>query len=365
MMPKMNRLLIAMICCAFGRAQESPPLVHHTFESGVSGWATFNGATVKTIEEEGRHRLSYEYDLDSNRQTFLGFETKHGLAGMARIRFRVKADYTTTLFVGITEPKPAPGRQRFVSVRGGQWEQIDLNLSDFVAGSNPLDPLSPAEPPDLDRVQGIAIADVARGRFTPAGSFGEIFGPSAASGKHTLLLADFQVLRDAAPVLRDTSAVSIDRFDRGSLHWLLLGNASFELKKSNPLNEPAVEVVASPTQTVQAVGLLCEISNLNLDGTAGIELDLASEVGGAVFASIEVRTLDAARDNRNAPMKILPGGRSPTHFRLPYQIFAGKGISVIPSAIRMVTIALVTPTMQQNIFWIGNVRAYRDEAGLK
>src|SRR5436853_7924969 len=90
MEPKMKRLLIAMTCCAFARAQESVPLVDHTFENGVSGWATINGAIVKTIEEGGRHSLSYEYDLDSNRQSFLGFETKHGLVGMARIRFRVK-----------------------------------------------------------------------------------------------------------------------------------------------------------------------------------------------------------------------------------------------------------------------------------
>jgi hypothetical protein len=92
------------------------------------------------------------------------------------MRFRVKADYDTSLLVGLTEPQPALGRNTFVTVRGGVWELIDLKLSDFGPGDNPRDLLDLGPPIDLDRVQGFGISDTAYSLKNPANNWARLFG---------------------------------------------------------------------------------------------------------------------------------------------------------------------------------------------
>ncbi|HWZ30404.1 MAG TPA: hypothetical protein VNX18_03670 [Bryobacteraceae bacterium] len=356
----MKNIVAFFICCWFAVAQDSEFLIHHTFEAGLSGWDTPNGARVRTAASEGQHSLVFDYDLSSGNLSFLGLETKKGIPGFARMRFRVKVDYDTSLIVGITEPKPALGRSAFVSVRGGVWEQFDLKLSDFGPSDNPADPLDVGLPVDLDRVQGFGISDVAYTFRNPANSMASLFGIEAPSGKHTLLLQDFQVLKGTAEPTK-IGSVTVDRFDRGMLQWILFGKGHFTLMESSPLNEPAVEVVAKTEHMGQPVALYRRMTNFGLDGTDGIEFDVASADPSAIVVSLGVRTPEGMRnDLGTTPIPVI-GGRTPAHIKLPYERFAaGKEIRIIPSAIVTLTIARVGLKAGENAFWIGNVQAFQN-----
>jgi hypothetical protein len=362
----MKLLFLIVIGCGVCQAQDSGTLINHTFEDGVSGWHTINGATVTTAVDQDRHSLVFEYNLDADRIAFVGLETKKGVAGLGGLRFKVKADYDTSLLVNLTEPKPGLGRNTYVTVRGGRWEQFDLKVSDFGPGDNPGDPLDLGPPLDLNRVQGFGISDAAYTYRKPGSNLARTFGIEAPTGKHTLLMQDFQALKGNGDLPQQMTSVAIDRFDRGMLQWILFGKARWSLVDSSPLTAPALELTSTSEHPAQPVAVYRRMTSFDLEGTDGVEFDVAASQPSAVIASIGVRTPDGIRNDIAAPLVPVTGSRTPVHIRLPYEKFGGgKGITVIPIAIVTLTIAVVTPATGQNTFWISDVRAFRSEAPAK
>lgn len=308
---------------------------------------------------EGRDTLAFDYDLGSEKPSFMGLETKHGVPGLARLRFKIKADHTTFLFVGLTEPKPGLGRNVFVTVRKGVWEQIDLKLSDFGHGDNPRDPLDVGPPLDLDRVQGFGITDAGGYALREPKNLTQMFNIEVPSGEHTLLMQDFEALKGKNDTQPEVGTVHIDQFDRGMLQWMLFGNATFQLDGSNPLHQAAARIDFKGERVPQTVALQRRLTNFDLTGTAGIEFDLAATTGTAVIASLGVRTPDGMRDCAASP--VLVAGE-PQHVKLPYEQFgSNRGIVIFPNAIVTISISAVLPRTAEGSFWIGDVRAFSEK----
>ncbi len=137
---------------------------------------------------------------------------------------------------------------------------------------------------------------------------------------------------------------------------------SSALVATSPLNGPAVEITARTEQIGQPVALYRRMTNFVLDATDGIEFDVASADPSAIVCSISVRTPDGVRNDLATTPLPVTGARIPVHLRLPYERFAQrKDFRVIPKAIVTLTVARVGLKAGESAFWIGNVRAFRNQ----
>ena len=104
-----------------------------------------------------------------------------------------------------------------------------------------------------------------------------------ASGAHTLLIDDFEVLsspssQNAIPA----KTTLIDGFDRGFLQWMTLGGMKLSLKAKT------MEVVYQRAESKIAL-LTRRLSQLNLAKSKGVSFNLASENDAVIAVSIELK----------------------------------------------------------------------------
>src|SRR5436190_4787621 len=86
------------------------PVMRHDFEENVAGWTTFGGGGKVTVTheaaniKEGKGALQLDYEINKDQMTALVLPAGDGtLSKMKSLKFWVKADYPTTLAIGIQE----------------------------------------------------------------------------------------------------------------------------------------------------------------------------------------------------------------------------------------------------------------------
>src|SRR5271166_1817322 len=250
----------------------------------AAGWiAMGQGGSVRSVNGA----LTITYELCSKHFAAAVLPVDGKLAGMQRVKFRVKPDHDTAVGVLLSEKKPGGGNYTawFWALANG-WQQVELTPADFALSDGPNDPADPDGKLDLDQVEGIAIFDFAHflGSLPENSAFPVAI--DRPTGAHTLLLQNFEVLTGASPPRR---ANDIDAFDRGFLEWITLGGMDLKLSPAaNPLGMSALQATYEETQGEFAV-LLRRLSNLNLSGAKRLAFDIASERDVTLVISLELK----------------------------------------------------------------------------
>jgi hypothetical protein len=344
------RLLIALVLGAVAAtAQQSPDVVlHQTFETDTAGWAAFGqGAAVHVTN----HALALTYEVRPKQIAAAFLSVSAAFARLQQLRFRVKSDHDTALGVILSEKQPGGGNYNaWFWAPANTWQDIELAPADFVASDGPTDPVDADGKLDTDSLQGIGIVDIAQ-LFAGAPDNPEFpVVIDRASGAHTILVEDFQVL--GTPRQHPAAGV-IDTFDRGFLQWVTLGGMELKLSTAdNPLGKRALQAKYQQVEG-QFELLTRRLSNFDLSKAASLAFDIASEQESTMVISLELK--QGGRYN----LTIYPPGRREVfHVNVKLADFEGPG-KLDPAQLKSLTIADITSANggapATNTIWIGKV----------
>ena len=312
-------LLCATAVTALGQPS-SDLLLRHDFDTNSEGWVAMGpNASVGTTNrvgsaKQGRGALEFRYDLS---KTFAAavLPIDFALQRMKRIRFWAKSDHDTSVALLLAEHKPGGDYTAWFWAPAGQWQLIEFTPADFAVGDGPKDPVDPNGKLDLDQVEGIGILDLAYFRNTLRQSGATNLIIAEASGDHTLLVDEFEVLSSASPEkTTPANAMRLDGFDRGFLQWVTIGGMKLSLKNK------AMEVVYQRTEGKIAL-LTQRLSQMNLSKTKAVSIDLSSET--VIALSIELKMAGGGsgpRYSATIPVKA-SAGTDPQHVELSFSDF--------------------------------------------
>jgi hypothetical protein len=154
------------------------------------------------------------------------------LDGMNSMHFWVQSDHDSTLIVSLQKK----GEGRFTSMfqaKKGQWQSVDLSLSDFTLSTDADSPKDPDGKLEPEKIESIAITDFAE-FIVQNKKMGDLLGIS--NGPRTIFISDFSTSRDRIP---DTFTMSpdnyrVDTYARPALSWAGIGLQSFDIATDSP-----------------------------------------------------------------------------------------------------------------------------------
>jgi hypothetical protein len=310
----------------------SAPLVHHTFEEGVSGWTAMgtNSKVALTREaayvKEGKAALQFDYAVGKGEMGALMLPTSDGaLAKTKSFHFWVRADHTTTLAVALQEKQGGRYSALFMAPKDG-WQQVELALSDFILGEGKDDPKDPDNQLDLDQVEGVGITDLAQ-VFAQIedDTLRELLG--GQPGSHTLYLDDFAVSDEALPEAATAAdgEVRLDRFDRPQLQWLAVGDVLLSAVRGAGLGEARAEsgLKAEYRQGPGKIaGLVRHLPHGKLSGMERVMLDVASARPTEIVVQVEEKS--GGKYNKQVS---IPGDSKVQKLSLAFSEFTASGDS--------------------------------------
>jgi hypothetical protein len=342
-------VLVWVPVCPIAAQTKSDILLRQTFDTDTGGWIVIGqGGGVRV--ENGR--LAFSYELKPKQFALAALPAAPGLARLQRLRFRVMADHATALAVLLSEKKPGGGNYTATFwAPANTWQQVELTPADFSVSDGPNDPVDADGRLDLDAVEGIGLADVAQLFLTQADNPDFPVIVDRATGSHTLLLDDFELLAGPGPAR--AASLAIDRFDRGFLEWITMGGMQLRIAPNeNPLGMPAME--AAYMQTEGHYGLLLRrLANLDLSKATRLAFDVASEREATLVVSLETK-----KGQRFNLTIFPPGKREVFHVSLRLADFEGQG-RLEPGQLKSIAITDISAagggTEQANTIWIGKV----------
>jgi hypothetical protein len=299
------RFLLALLCvpvCPIAAQTESDTLLRQTFDTDTAGWLMIGQGGGVHVEDGS---LAFSYEVKPKKFALAVLPAPPGLARLKRLRFRVRADHATALAVFLSEKKPGGGNYTATFwAPANTWQQVELTPADFSVSDGPNDPVDADGKLDLDAVDGIGLTDVAQFFLSQAEKPGFPAIVDRATGSHTLLLDDFELL--AGPGSARAASLAIDRFDRGFLEWITMGGVQLRMAaKENPLGMPAME--AGYMQTEGHYGLLLRrLANLDLSRATRLAFDVASEREATLL--VRGRSAKIDFEKRGKRKKRLPVG---------------------------------------------------------
>ena len=349
-------VLLALASAAFAQ-QNSGVLLHQSFGSGPEGWTVMgqNAGTGTIGVQDGA--LSFSYELKPKGFTVAVLPAPPEIAGMRRMRFQVRSDRDTVLAVLLTEKKPGGGDySAWFWSPANVWQQIELSPADFVANDGPTDPVDPDGKLDLDAVQGVALIDLAQFLMALPANPEFPMAIDRASGSHTVLVKDFELLGGTAAAAR--RAGEIDSFRRGFLEWATPGGIKLRLNpQDNPLRMPALQ--ASYEQTEGRVPILIRrLGQTDLSGARRLAFDVASVHDATLVVSLEMKAAAGKPGPRFNMMVYPPADEEVFHVNLNLSDFEGSG-KLDPAQLKTLIIGDITAAQggatQPNTIWIGKI----------
>ncbi len=317
-------------------------------QASTGGWTALGPGAALRATSEG---IAITYELRPKQISAAFQPASSSLARMQRMRFRVRTDYGTALAVALNEKMPGGGRYlAWFWSPANTWQSVELTPADFAAADGPQDPVDADGRLDLDAVESIAILDLAQffGAAPENPDFPVVI--NRASGTHTFVLDDFQLLASAGP---RAGAGRIDAFDRGFLQWVTLGGMDLKLSaQDNPLGMPALEATYQQTEG-QFQLLMRRLANLDLSKATRLAFDIASEREATLVVALELK--QGGRYNLTI---YPPGSKELFHVDLKLADFEGAG-KLDPAQLKSLAITDVTASTGgapgRNTIWIGKV----------
>lgn len=246
----MRAIFVLSLAALASSAQTADDVIlRQQFQQDTGGWTILgNDAEVHAEPSAARlagsaGKLIFSYELSPGQHSAAVLPAPPGFAHAQRIRFRIMSDRATAMGLLLSEKKPGGGNYAaWFWLPGGEWQQVELTPADFSATDGPGDPVDQDGKLDLDQVEGLGLFDLTQFFASLPGTTDIPIIVAQASGKRTVSIQDFEVLRSpsTAPVLAKGAALT--SFDRDFLDWVTLGGMDLKLSSAgNPLGERAME----------------------------------------------------------------------------------------------------------------------------
>lgn len=304
--------------------------------------------------------VTFQYEIQPRRVAIAIRPAPQGLAGLSRLRFRVRSDHDTALAVLLSEHKPGGGNYTaMIWAPANVWQQIELTPADFALSEGPSDPKDADAKLDADQVEGIGVFDFAE-FIASMPTIPNLF-VEKASGPHTLAISNFEI-RTGGATAREP--LSIDRFDRGFLEWMTLGGMHLTLAAESPLGGPALEASYDPQPEHMPI-LTRRLAHLDLAGAKRLAFDIASQREATVLVALELRKPGSDQGPRFNLTIFPPGDRKIFHVNLSLDDFQPDahtaGARLDPALLKSISLIDVTGASGgdagANTLWLGNLRA--------
>ena len=328
----------------------------------TAAWAVMGiGGNVHVNGEE----LAFTYQLGTSQFSAAVFPVSGGLDGVGRIRFRAKADHDTAIALLLSEKKPGGGDYTaWVWAPADRWQQVELTPADFSLNDGPKDPVDSDGKLDLDQVVGVGLLDVGYFFAMAADNPNFPIAVTRSSGKHTLVVENFGLLRGESA--RAADAITIDSFNRGFLQWVTLGGMSLKLSGAdNPLRMAAMEASYEQSEGPYPV-VVRRLANLDLAKARRLVFDVASEREATLVVSLELKKPGSSQGPRYNITIFAPEGRKTFHVNVRLSDFEpdpnsreAAVVKLQPSRLKSLAITDITVASGgeggANTIWIGNV----------
>jgi hypothetical protein len=237
-------ILLALGAPAFGQSVQK-----YTFDENEGGWTVFGqgGSVAVTTAaadvKAGKGALKYAYNVQKGDISFALVPTPGGALAKAKsVKFWVRTSETTPVFLILAEA----GGGRYaagVSCSKGQWNRVEIPVTDFGLMEGNDDPKDPNGKLDLDQVENAGFFD-----------FGQFFAQADEAlagllgiqqGPRTMLLDEFEVSEEAAPSSYASAAgeFTVDTFATPHLAWFGVGGAELAKGTGAPLAGTSLKVV--------------------------------------------------------------------------------------------------------------------------
>ena len=369
---RLRLLLLPALALAAGAAFAQKPttdIIKTSFEDGDGGWITFGGEGKVSVTgdaaqvKEGKAALRYDYPVAKGKVSFLAHGVPDGgLAGMKSIRLWLRADYPSAVILSLQEKEGGRYNAGF-SLPANEWQRIELTLDDFYLSDGPDDPKDPEGKLDLEKVDGLGIADLSQ-------IFVQFDNPMVEKllgvkpGPHTLYLDEFLISEEALPgAAQPDDSTRLDTFRRPQTAWLGVFGARVSNVEAKPLNGRGLQ--AAYRQAPDAFpGAIRAIKRGSLAGAARLAFDVASvrpaelmvqveEAGGGKYkaqVSVEGGSTAKSREIAFTDMKAADDSKD-TNDKL--DLDQVKQIVVLDIA------GAVNQVDQENTLWLSNLRAVK------
>ena len=222
-------------------AQDTPPLLNHTFEENDGGWQGIGGYGAVSVTHDanlvksGKGALQYSYALKKGEFCLMLLPTPDMLLSKAKsVRFWIKTDHATPI-AAVMQEKDGGRYNAIFSVPKDTWQQVELSTADFVLDRSKDAPNDPDGKLDMDLVDNFGIADMAQIFIQGDAALATVLGVS--EGPRKLYMDDFTV---NTPVIPPSSTLkngegSLDMFARPQVGWIAIGEIAVTRVSGKPL----------------------------------------------------------------------------------------------------------------------------------
>lgn len=348
----------------FAQTPAAPkPLMHLKFDKNEEGWmAEGKGAKSRVTPAVNVENasLAFDYRIIKGELYFLHLPIAEGsLAKAKTIRFRVKADTTTSLIFALQEKGGARYATSFY-VPGGKWQTVEIAVSDFLLTEDTKDSNGKL---DMDEVidaafidMGVILSQVDNKPLL------DMLGVQA--GERTFSLADFTVTEQALPAPEPWSKeIPLDTFLRPQLTWLGFGNIQMSKSTGKPLSGTGMKVV-----TTHVPGRVIGIVKMLSIGVLKDAQTLSFEASAQKQARFVVQLEEKGGAKYNA-MITIPADQTLQKFTLAFADFTLSedskdandklDLDQVKQILFFDLDSIVEGTEPQNTIWIGNLRAVK------
>lgn len=354
-------------CLSLAFAQQTPPLLHHTFEGDEQGWiALGQNAKVSLVTDaahvrEGKSALRFDYGVSKGAFNLMFAQVPPSALEKAKsFSFWVKTDYAAPL-VMILQEKEGGRYLALFTVLANRWQQVELSVSDFALTEGPDDPKDPNNRLDMDQVEGIALADLSQFFAQTDAALVEAFG--LQSGPHTLYLDDLKVNEAALPGSFSVinGDVRFDTFARPQLSWMAVGGARLSVVADKPLEGKALQADYR-SAAGKIVAVVKPIRRGILTGTSKLTLSMASAKPTKIVIQVEER--DGGKYNMVVD---LPGDSEVKNLSFPFADFTPADdsrdsnnrldLDQVHQVVFLDASGFLGVAEQENTLWINKLRA--------
>ncbi len=294
MIIKSGLMILGLLTAALGVATcEKLPILQLNFETDESGWLAMGQSSKVSLTheasnvKEGKAALKFDYGVKKNEFNLMVLPTPEEKIGkMQSLSFWVKPTHSTSLILVLSEKEGGHYNAMF-SVSKNRWQHVELAPEDFTLGTGKDDPKDPDGKLDLEKVEGIGIAD-----------FGQILAqnddPNLAkllhiqNGDQILFLDDFTVSETKIAVSSsvDQSGYHFDSFVRPQLAWLTFGEANLTRMTDKPLTGSSLQADYHQSAGTLA-GIARAVNGKNLAGKTQLHFDAASSKPTTIRIQLE------------------------------------------------------------------------------
>ena len=319
------------VCASLGAQDKGKQVRIDDFESEPSGWMALklettggggeDGDSKIAVSREaanvkaGKGSLSYTYEIAAGTVRLLALQRPVDLGGMKSLRLWVKASHATGVVIGLAE-KDSATYQAAVTCAAGQWQEVVVNLDEFVADEPTKDPNGKL---DLDQVGSIQVMDI--------GAFLVNF-LADLKGTRTLWLDDIAFSSQAATlttgatqVTRVVPAFLVDSFETPVVRWIPISLEFADPPKFNLFDAPvSIDKEAAPEGGKQSLkfayprkagkanGIMRNVEKNDLSRATGLDLALKTSADGTFVVSLEEK--DGSRYQKIVELKSYDGWKT-------------------------------------------------------